>query len=112
MATSINSVHASTPGVLLASLVTLVVCGGVPRVAAASEAPAKGSTESVKGKPVPDAAIDPEATSFPYPFPERFFPATVERQEVRIAFMDVSPTQRPNGRTAVLLHGNHSSGSA
>jgi len=110
MATSINSVHASTPGVLLASLVTLVVCGGVPRVAAASEAPAKGSTEPVKGKPVPEGAIDPEATSFPYPFPVRFFPVTVERQEVRIAFMDVPPRARPNGRTVVLLHGKNFSG--
>ncbi len=108
MTTSPISVH--TPGLLLASLVTLVVFGGAPRVAAASEAPAKGSAESVKGKPVPGAAIDPEATSFPYPFPVRFFPVTVERQEVRIAFMDVSPTQRPNGRTVVLLHGKNFSG--
>ena len=110
MATSTISVHASTSGLLLVSLVSLAAGGGVCRAAAASEAPAKGSAEAVKGKPAPEGGIDPDATSFPYPFPVRFLPVTVERQQVRIAFMDVAPTQRPNGRTVVLLHGKNFSG--
>jgi pimeloyl-ACP methyl ester carboxylesterase len=56
------------------------------------------------------AAIDPEAMNFAYPFPVHFLPVTVERQEVRIAFMDVAPTGKPNGRTVVLLHGKNFSG--
>jgi pimeloyl-ACP methyl ester carboxylesterase len=92
------------------ALVALAVCGGAPRVAAAPEVSKTGSTESVKVKPVPDGAIDPEATNFPYRFPVRFFAVTVERQEVRIAFMDVPPTARPNGRTVGLLHGKNFSG--
>ncbi|HTF91076.1 MAG TPA: alpha/beta hydrolase [Planctomycetota bacterium] len=54
----------------------------------------------------PDA-IDPEATTFPYPFPVEFFETTVQRQKVRMAFMDVAPTAASNGRTAVLLHGKN-----
>src|ERR1700682_4388632 len=110
MTTSTISVQTPTPGLLLASLVILVVFGGASCLAAASDGPAKGSAASVKGKPAPEGAIDPEATSYTYPFPVRFFPVTVERQEVRIAFMDVSPTQRPNGRTVLLLHGKNFSG--
>ena len=110
MTASTISSHAPTPGLLVVALVALAVCGGAPRVAAAPEAPTKGSTQSVERKPVPEGAIDPEATNFAYPFPVRFFPVTVERQEVRIAFMDVPPRARPNGRTVVLLHGKNFSG--
>src|SRR3989442_3002488 len=77
--------------VLLAiALVALGICGGAARAA--------------------EGAIDPLATNFPYPFPVQFLPVTVERQEVRIAFMDVAPTVRANGRTVVLLHGKNFSG--
>src|SRR5258708_5303971 len=83
MTTSTISAHAPARGLLVVALVALAV---------------------------PQGAIDPEAANFPYPFPVRFFPVTVERQEVRIAFMDVPPTGRANGRTAVLLHGKNFSG--
>lgn len=69
------------------------------------------SVDAALAQTPPAAAIDPEATNFQYPFAVRFFPVTVEHQEVRIAFMDVPPTGRPNGRTAVLLHGKNFSGS-
>src|SRR5712664_3207249 len=105
-----HALHASRHGLLAVALAALAVCGGTPRVAAAPDASTTGSTEPVKGKPVPEGAIDPEATNFPYPFPVRFFPVTVERQEVRIAFMDVAPTARLNGRAVVLLHGKNFSG--
>ena len=83
MTTSTISAHAPARGLLVVALVALAV---------------------------PQGAIDPEAANFPYPFPVRFFPVTVERQEVRIAFMDVPPTVPANGRTAVLLHGKNFSG--
>src|SRR5258708_32741616 len=103
MTTSRASAQAARPALLLVSLAALAVCSGAPRVAAAPEASAKASTEA-KGKPAPEGAIDPEATSFPYPFPVRFFRVTVVRQQARVTPMDVLPTQLPNGRTAVLLH--------
>ncbi len=109
MTTSTISTHAPARRPLVVALAALAIFGGALRVAAAPEASKTRSTQS-KGKPVPEGAIDPEATSFPYPFPVRFFPVTVQRQNVRIAFMDVSPAARPNGRTVVLLHGKNFSG--
>jgi hypothetical protein len=113
MTTSTISSHAPALRlfvVALVALVALAALGGAPRPAVAPEASTTESRESVKGKQVPQGAIDPEATNFPYPFPVRFFPVTVERQEVRIAFMDVPPTVSPSGRTVVLLHGKNFSG--
>jgi len=84
--------------------------GAAPRAALAAGASAPGVKEPVRAKQAPPGAIDPEASTFPYPFPVQFLPATVERQEVRIAFMDVPPTVKPNGRTVLLLHGKNFSG--
>ncbi len=90
------------------ALAMLTAAGGAP-CAAAQEALATGSSESIKASQLSEG-IDPEATNFPYPFPVRFFPLTVERQSVRMAFMDVAPTLHANGRTVVLLHGKNFSG--
>jgi pimeloyl-ACP methyl ester carboxylesterase len=110
MTTSTTPSRPPTQGLLAVGLVVLATSGGASRVAAGQEVPATGSSESTKGRLVPEAAIDPEATNFPYPFPVRFFPVTVERQPVRMAFMDVAPTVRLNDRTVVLLHGKNFSG--
>jgi len=40
-----------------------------------------------------------------YPYPVSYLPLTVYGQDVRMAYMDVAPQGRPNGRTVVLLHG-------
>jgi len=40
-----------------------------------------------------------------YPYPVSFLPLTLYGQDVRMAYMDVKLEGRPNGRTAVLLHG-------
>ena len=40
-----------------------------------------------------------------YPYPVSYLPLTLYGQDVRMAYMDVQPSGRPNGRTAVLLHG-------
>jgi len=81
----------------------LLICGANLTAHPSPDATAVGTDASI-------GAIDPDATNFPYPFAVHFFPVTVEKQEVRLAFMDVQPTAQPNGRTAVLLHGKNFSG--
>jgi hypothetical protein len=44
---------------------------------------------------------------YPYPFPVRFLPLTVERHAVRLAYMDVPPGAAPSGRTVLLMHGRN-----
>src|SRR5919202_1028617 len=44
---------------------------------------------------------------YPYPFPVRFLPLTVERHPVRLAYMDVPPTTGANGRAVLLMHGRN-----
>src|SRR3954468_3272782 len=44
---------------------------------------------------------------YPYPFPVRFLPLTVERHAVRLAYMDVAPTVAANGRAVLLMHGRN-----
>jgi proline iminopeptidase len=43
---------------------------------------------------------------FPYPYPVSLLPLTNDGEELRMAFMDVTPAQ-PNGRTVMLLHGRN-----
>jgi len=42
-----------------------------------------------------------------YPHPVRFFPITVEGQDLRLAYMDVAPVGAANGHTVLLLHGKN-----
>jgi pimeloyl-ACP methyl ester carboxylesterase len=45
-----------------------------------------------------------------YAYPVKFFPIHTEGQDVRMAYMDVAPTQNANGRTVVLFHGKNFGG--
>lgn len=45
--------------------------------------------------------------SYEYPYPVKTLPLKLEEQTVRMAYMDVAPTARANGRTVVLLHGKN-----
>lgn len=45
-----------------------------------------------------------------YAYPVKFFPIHIEGQDVRMAYMDVAPTQNANGRTVVLFHGKNFGG--
>ena len=49
--------------------------------------------------------------NYAYPHPVRFFPVTVEGQDLRMAYMDVAPTGSANGQTVLLLHGKNFFGS-
>ncbi len=46
----------------------------------------------------------------PYAYPVKYFPISVEGQDVRMAYMDVAPTQLANGRTVMLFHGKNFAG--
>ncbi|TDQ09322.1 alpha/beta fold hydrolase [Pedobacter metabolipauper] len=45
-----------------------------------------------------------------YDYPVKFFPVTTEGQDLRMAYMDIAPTQLANGRTVVLFHGKNFGG--
>ena len=47
-----------------------------------------------------------ELQGFQYPYPVAKFDFSSQRQTMHMAYMDVHPT-KPNGRTAVLLHGKN-----
>jgi pimeloyl-ACP methyl ester carboxylesterase len=40
-----------------------------------------------------------------YPHPVHYLDLTIEGQALRMAYMDVAPTGKPNGKAVVLLHG-------
>ena len=42
---------------------------------------------------------------YPYPHPVQFHPVTYFGEDLRMAYMDVPPSTKPNGRTVVLMHG-------
>ncbi|MGA0558401.1 alpha/beta fold hydrolase [Larkinella sp. VNQ87] len=48
--------------------------------------------------------------NYAYPYPTMLFPARIEGQNVRMAFMDVKPTGTVNGQTVMLLHGKNFGG--
>lgn len=45
--------------------------------------------------------------NWPYPYPVSYLDLTVQNQKLRQAYMDVAPTGKPNGRTALLFHGRN-----
>jgi pimeloyl-ACP methyl ester carboxylesterase len=53
-----------------------------------------------------ESAYGPELEGFDYPFPVQHYRFTSQGEALDMAFMDVAAT-RPNGRTAVLLHGKN-----
>lgn len=53
-----------------------------------------------------DAVYGPELQGFDYPYPVKIFDFAGQRQDLRMAYMDIAP-DKPNGRTAVLLHGKN-----
>ena len=47
---------------------------------------------------------------FPYPYPVAYLPLTMVGQMVKMAYMDVPPAGKPNGRNLRLLHGRNFGG--
>ena len=48
-------------------------------------------------------------TDVKYPFEARYFPLTLEKQNVKMAYMDVAG-EKPNGETVILFHGKNFNG--
>src|SRR5208283_37159 len=44
---------------------------------------------------------------YDYPYRVDFLPITIEGQDLRMAYMDVSPVGKGNGRSVMLLHGKN-----
>ena len=59
-------------------------------------------------KSIEPAAINLE--NITYPFPVKFVNASVQWQQLRMAYMDVQP-EKPNGKNILLLHGKNFNGS-
>ena len=59
---------------------------------------------------LPSPSLEPvygqELEGFEYPYPVKFFAFRSQGNSLHMAYLDVSP-ERPNGRTAVLLHGKN-----
>jgi pimeloyl-ACP methyl ester carboxylesterase len=47
--------------------------------------------------------------NYPYPYPVTYITLKIQRQELKMAYMDVQP-QNANGRTVLLLHGKNFNG--
>ena len=47
---------------------------------------------------------------YPYPYPVRFLPLTIEGQTLRMAYMDVAPDTEPARGVIVLMHGKNFGG--
>jgi len=50
-----------------------------------------------------------ELQNFDYPFPVHYLSLNLQKQKLKMAYMDVKPS-KPNGRTVLLLHGKNFSG--
>jgi pimeloyl-ACP methyl ester carboxylesterase len=63
---------------------------------------------SVQAQKVDSISIN--LSNVDYAYPVKYFPIAAEGQELQMAYMDVSPTQKANGRTVVLFHGKNFGG--
>ncbi len=73
-------------------------------VSAGAATPAPG-TAAVAADAAP--SYGPQLEGFDYPHPQQRFRFSSQQQTLEMAYMDVAPKGRPNGRTAVLLHGKN-----
>uniref|UniRef100_A0A1Y1NDY1 AB hydrolase-1 domain-containing protein n=1 Tax=Photinus pyralis TaxID=7054 RepID=A0A1Y1NDY1_PHOPY len=80
---------------LLSGLATVGLFGGL------ATAQANGTIDN---GPFPDEL---NGSNFTYPWPVKVFKFTSQQQDLQMAFMDVKPDCRPNGKTAVLFHGKN-----
>ena len=48
-------------------------------------------------------------TDVKYPFEVKYFPLTIEKQTVKMAYMDIAP-DKPNNKTFILFHGKNFNG--
>ncbi|SNR32265.1 alpha/beta fold hydrolase [Hymenobacter mucosus] len=64
-------------------------------------------TWSAAAQAVVPNSLNATLDGYEYPYPVAYLPLTLEGQKLRMAYMNVAPTARANGRTVVLLHGKN-----
>ncbi len=64
------------------------------------------STAALAAEPAQREPYGIDLEGFAYPYPVHLLPLVNDGEQLRMAYMDVAPTQ-PNGRVAVLLHGRN-----
>ncbi|RYG13109.1 MAG: alpha/beta fold hydrolase, partial [Chitinophagaceae bacterium] len=45
-----------------------------------------------------------------YAYPVKYFPVQIEEQDLRMAYMDIAPSTKANGKTVMLFHGKNFGG--
>jgi pimeloyl-ACP methyl ester carboxylesterase len=66
-------------------------------------APVQASAQTA----APASSYGPELQGFAYPYPLQHFAFASQGKNLQMAYLDVAPTGKPNGRTAVLMHGKN-----
>ncbi|MDR3098991.1 MAG: alpha/beta hydrolase [Paraburkholderia sp.] len=77
-----------------------------PAAAVSTAASAASVSTASAATPQDGPAYGPELQGFDYPYPVHEFSFTSQGQTLHMAYLDVQP-KKPNGRTAVLLHGKN-----
>ncbi len=62
---------------------------------------------SAQAQAPPPPALNATLDGYSYPHPVRYLRLRLEGQALRMAYMDVAPTAKANGRTVLLLHGKN-----
>src|ERR1700742_1295317 len=94
--------------VTAAAIVVWSACATQPVPAPPAAAVTTGAEQPAASALPADAAIDPEATNYPYPYPVAFYDFDSQLQPLRMAYLDVHPApDKANGKTALLLHGKN-----
>lgn len=84
--------------VRLTLLASLLAAAMLPLTAHAAEAVPQAAPVPVYGQ---------ELEGFQYPHPVQRYRFASQGQQLQMAYMDVAPTGKANGRTAVLMHGKN-----
>jgi pimeloyl-ACP methyl ester carboxylesterase len=62
---------------------------------------------TITAAPSADPRFDAELSASTYPYSVAYHALTSQRQALRMAYMDVKPSQNANGKTVLLLHGKN-----
>jgi pimeloyl-ACP methyl ester carboxylesterase len=62
---------------------------------------------AVAATPTPAPQYGQELQGFQYPYPVAHFSFDSQGKQLQMGYMDVSPSGKPNNRTAVLMHGKN-----
>ena len=76
----------------------LAIAGAALQSQASAQMPADVAPSDIAAGSITDEDV-------PYPYSVKFLPLTLYVQDVRLAYMDISPAGAPNGKTAMLFHG-------